>query len=91
MEIAKKRSFGECNAKFDYHKQWQPFLSPGVYRRSTYAFSFCKKKMCAGFSSQTKTGLPMSAHPVEEALERFLDVQAIALQAETNPQELRAY
>jgi hypothetical protein len=35
---------------------------------------FAKKK-CAGFSSQTKTGLPMSAHPVEEALERFLDVQ----------------
>ena len=36
---------------------------------------FAGKKMCAGFSSQTKTVLPMSAHPVEEALERFLDVQ----------------
>ena len=34
-----------------------------------------KITLCAGFSSQTKTGLPMSAHPVEEALERFLDVQ----------------
>ena len=68
----KRRSFGECNAKIDYHQQ--PFLSQGACPWSSYAFCF-GKKMCTSFSSQTKTGLSMSADPVEEALERFLDVQ----------------
>ena len=91
MEIAKKRSFGECNAKFDYHKQWQPFLSPGVYRRSTYAFSFCKKKNVCRFFFTNKNG---SAHvcPSCGGSSRALPgCSAMALQAETNPQELRAY